>query len=84
MVKPHTVKRMKTTAILPKLADRNSRENWESKGSLDTHARAMLRVRDILDQSSLVVFPAELENQLRETFIGLVPGRLEPPLGWKR
>ena len=84
MVKPHTVKRMKTTAILPKLADRNSRENWESKGSLDTHARAMLRVRDILDQSSLVVFPAELENQLRATFNGLVPARLEPPPGWKK
>jgi len=83
MVQPHTVKRMKTTGLLTKISDRNPRENWEGKGSLDTHARAMQRVREILGRPSLAVFPAEVDDRLRRAFPGLVPGNLVPPNGWK-
>ena len=38
------MKRMKTAALLPNLADRDSRDKWESKGALDTQARAMQQV----------------------------------------
>ncbi len=41
MMNPHTVKRMKSEALLTKLADRDARTVWEKKGATDTHARAM-------------------------------------------
>ena len=83
MVHPHTIKRMKTTGLLTKLADRNARENWENKGSLDTHTRAMQRVREILTRPSSAGFSKEVDDRIRAAFKGLVPGNLEVPAGWK-
>src|SRR5512136_2463498 len=48
MMSPHTARRMKSEALLPKLAEREAREIWEKKGSPNTHARAMQRVNEIL------------------------------------
>ncbi|MFH2040149.1 MAG: trimethylamine methyltransferase family protein [Chloroflexota bacterium] len=83
MVHPHTIKRMKTTGLLTKLADRNARENWENKGSQDTHTRAMQRVREILTRSSSAGFSKEVDDRIRAAFDGLVPGNLDVPTGWK-
>jgi len=82
MMSPHTIKRMKTTALLPKLADRDSRDSWEKKGALDTHARAMRRVREILARDNPAVFAPEIDARIRSAFEGLVPGNLEMPEGW--
>lgn len=83
MVHPHTVKRMKTAALLPKLADRNTRENWESKGSQDTHTRALQRAKDILNKPSTAVFSDKLDGRIHAAFPGLVPGKLEIPTAGK-
>jgi trimethylamine:corrinoid methyltransferase-like protein len=83
MVHPHTIKRMKTTGLLTKLADRNARENWESKGALDTHSRAMQKVREILTRPSSAGFPKEVDDRIRTAFKGLVPGNLEVPSAWQ-
>jgi trimethylamine--corrinoid protein Co-methyltransferase len=83
MTHPHTIKRMKTAALLPKLADRNTRENWESKGSQDTNTRALQRVKEILNRPSTAAFPDELDNRIQAAFPGLVPGKLEIPSGWE-
>ena len=53
-----------------------------SKGALDTHARAMLRARDILARANPARFPAEVETRIRAEFPGLVSGCLEMPEGW--
>ena len=82
MTNRHTVKRMKTTALLPKLADRDTRSTWESKGALDTQARAMLRVREILARDNPAVFSPEVDARIRAQFEGLVAGNLEMPAGW--
>jgi len=82
MIHPQTVKRMKTTALLTTLADRNARAQWESKGALDTQARALQRVRDILAQANPAVFQAEVETRIRAEFTDLVPGDLRMPEGW--
>jgi trimethylamine--corrinoid protein Co-methyltransferase len=81
MMNSHTAKRMKTEALLPRLADREAREVWVKKGSLDTHARAMQRVKEILTHTGTDLIPAEVEAHLRCQFNNLVPGKLEMPQG---
>jgi trimethylamine--corrinoid protein Co-methyltransferase len=82
LVEPHTVKRMKTVALLTKLSDRDSRSEWQKKGGLDTHARAMLRVREILTKDDPAGFSPEVDARIRTQFKELVPGKLELPMGW--
>ena len=82
MIHPQTMKRMKTTALLTTLGDRNARAQWEGKGALDTHARAMNRVREILSHASPAIFSAEVEARIRAEFKDLVPGDLKMPEGW--
>jgi len=82
MIHPQTVKRMKTTALLTTLADRNARAQWEGKGALDTHARALNRVSDILSHANPAIFSAEVEARIRAEFKDLVPGDLQMPQGW--
>ena len=79
LMNPHTTKRMKTEALLTKIADRDARNIWEKKGSLDTQAHAAQRASEILAKSSSAVFPPEVEARIRAEFPDLVPGVLELP-----
>ena len=81
MINPHTVKRMKSTGFLTSISDRNARAQWEGKGSLDTHARAMLRVHEILGHASLTAFGPEVEARVRAAFPELGVGELGLPVG---
>ncbi|HEX9092218.1 MAG TPA: trimethylamine methyltransferase family protein, partial [Anaerolineales bacterium] len=81
MMNPHTLKRMKTEALLPRLADRDSREAWEKKGAQDTQARAMQRVRELLAHETAALLPTEAERRIRMQFNDLIPGELELPQG---
>ena len=81
MMQPHTLKRMKSEALLTNLSDRAARESWEKNGSLDTHVRAMSRVREILARPSSALFSEETEARIRMQFNTLVPGKLEIPQG---
>jgi trimethylamine--corrinoid protein Co-methyltransferase len=81
IVEPHTIKRMKTAAILTKLSDRDTRSQWEKKGSRDVHMRAMERVREILAKPSSTVFSDEVDAYIHERFPGLIEARLEMPEG---
>jgi trimethylamine--corrinoid protein Co-methyltransferase len=74
LMNPHTARRMKSEALLTRLADREARETWEKKGSLDTHARAMQRVNEILTHDVADLIPVEAEARLRVQFKDLVPG----------
>jgi trimethylamine--corrinoid protein Co-methyltransferase len=82
IVEPHTVKRMKSVALLTKLSDRDTRTQWQKKGSLDTQARAMLRVREILSHDSSAIFSPEVDARIRAEYTNLVAGKLEIPEGW--
>jgi len=74
----HTINRMKTEAVMTKIADRDARTIWQKKGALDIHARAMNRVREIMKQTPAPLISAEIEEKLRARFPGLVSGALEP------
>jgi trimethylamine--corrinoid protein Co-methyltransferase len=78
IVNPHTVKRMKTEAILTKMADRDARTIWEKKGSTDIQARAMNRVREVMSKNTDPLIPADIDEKLRTEFPGMVSGALEP------
>jgi trimethylamine--corrinoid protein Co-methyltransferase len=82
LMEPHTIKRMKTSGLLTKLSDRESRTQWEKKGALDINARALNRVREILEMDSSVAFSPEVDARIRAQFPGLVAGNLEKPEGW--
>ena len=82
LMEPHTIKRMKTSGLLTKLSDRESRTQWEKKGALDINARALNRVREILEKDSSVAFSPEVDARIRTQFPGLVAGNLEQPEGW--
>jgi len=72
--KKHTKKRMKTTAVLPEIADRAPREHWEEDGQLDTQGRAMQRVQEILTSDNAAVFSRAVDARIRSEFKGLVVG----------
>ena len=48
----HTIGRMKTEAVMTKLADRDARTIWEKKGSTDIQARAMKKVKEIMTSNT--------------------------------
>jgi trimethylamine--corrinoid protein Co-methyltransferase len=70
----HTLKRARTTAFLPDIADREMRPHWEAKGALDAQTKAMLRARDILRRDNPAVFSPDLDAQIRAEFADLVAG----------
>jgi trimethylamine--corrinoid protein Co-methyltransferase len=80
IVSPHTVKRMKSEAVLTKIADRDARTVWERKGSMDVHARAMNRAKEIMTQNTDALIPADVDEKIHAKFPGLVAAKLEPIL----
>jgi trimethylamine---corrinoid protein Co-methyltransferase len=81
MVHDHTVSHMRTISVTPKISDRDQREVWEARHSLDSQARAMRRVREILSKHNPVIFPDEVEQRIRARFEGLVSGEAVLPVG---
>jgi trimethylamine--corrinoid protein Co-methyltransferase len=79
-----TVNLMKVTGLLTEVSDRETRDGWVIRGSLDTQARALERVREILSFDNPAVFSAEIDAKIRAEFAGLVAGDSTLPDGWKR
>lgn len=79
----HTLEHMRTTMHLSDIADRNPRQQWQEEGALDVHERALRKVKEILTQDNPAVFSKEVDQQIRDQFIGIVAGDSVPPEGWK-
>jgi trimethylamine--corrinoid protein Co-methyltransferase len=78
MGRKHTKARMRTTAVLPKLADREMRAQWEDAGRPDIHARALAEAKRILSQPNPAVWDAALDDAIRQRFPGIVAGDALP------
>jgi trimethylamine--corrinoid protein Co-methyltransferase len=78
IVAKHTIGRMKTEAVMTKIADRDARTIWEKKGSTDTQARAMKKVREIMTINTAPLISPEVDEKLHAAFPGLVAGELLP------
>jgi trimethylamine---corrinoid protein Co-methyltransferase len=78
-IKPrHTSARMKTEIVMTKIADRDARSIWEKKGSTDTHAKAMNKVKEIMSKNPEPLISPDVDAQLHAAFPGLVAGELLP------
>jgi trimethylamine--corrinoid protein Co-methyltransferase len=78
IVAKHTIGRMKTEAVMTKMADRDPRTIWEKKGSTDIQTRAMKRVKEIMESNTASLLSPELDEKIRAEFPGLVQGELQP------
>ena len=76
IVAKHTINRMKTEAVMTKIADRDARIAWERKGALDIQARAMNKVKEIMSKNPESLISPEVDEELRAAFPGLVAGEL--------
>lgn len=75
---PHTMERIRTESMFPEIADRRSWNQWEEKGGLDAHARAMQRVHELLSQDNPAVFSHEVDDRIQAKFDGVVRGTTSP------
>jgi trimethylamine--corrinoid protein Co-methyltransferase len=82
MMEDSTMRWMKTTSLLPKIADRDAREVWQKKGGLDTQARGWHRARQILSRPNPAVWSDDLDRCIREEFPDLPPGEAILQEGW--
>jgi trimethylamine--corrinoid protein Co-methyltransferase len=78
MGRKHTKARMRTTAVLPKLADRGMRPQWEDAGRPDIHSRALAEARRILSPANPAVWDAALDAAISDRFPGIVAGDALP------
>ncbi len=78
IVAKHTISRMKTEAVMTKLADRDARTTWVKKGAMDIQARAMKRVKEIMNSNAASLVAPEIEEKLHAEFPGMVTGELKP------
>jgi len=78
-----TLERMKTTAFLPDIADRETRMTWSKKSSLDTAEKALLKARRILESDCPSLFSPEVEMRIRQRFQGIVAGEFKLPEAWR-
>jgi trimethylamine--corrinoid protein Co-methyltransferase len=63
----HTMQRMRSQSQ-PAFIDRTMRENWEKRGSLDVHQKAMAKVKEILETHT----PAPLPQTVLDTIRSIV------------
>ena len=77
----HTLRRIRSTALLPAIADRSPRGQWQAKGGLDAQDRAMQRAREILTRENPAVFAPEVDARIRAAFTDLVTG--EATMAWE-
>jgi trimethylamine---corrinoid protein Co-methyltransferase len=78
MKSKHTKSLMKTTAVLPRVADRGMRAHWEQNGRPVAHDRALERARSILRGTNPAVWSGELDARIRSEFPGMVVGDALP------
>jgi trimethylamine--corrinoid protein Co-methyltransferase len=65
----HTLKFMRSEYVLPELADRRLRKDWEELGMEDIRTKARRRARDILGEGpGIIALSRETDREIRERF----------------
>src|SRR5688572_4937932 len=74
----HTISRMKTEAVMTKIADRDARTIWVKKGATDTQTKAMKKAKEIMTTNPTPLISPEVDSAIRAEFPGLIAGELLP------
>lgn len=74
----HTISRMKTEAVMTKIADRDARSIWEKKGATDTQAKALKKAKEVMMVNPSPLISPEVDLAIRDTFPNLIAGELLP------
>jgi trimethylamine--corrinoid protein Co-methyltransferase len=64
----HTLKHMRTEALLPEIADRRPRDQWAADGSRDAHSRALAKANELLRRDNPALFSPEVDAAIRSRF----------------
>ncbi|MEE4605955.1 MAG: trimethylamine methyltransferase family protein [Desulfobacteraceae bacterium] len=70
----HTFENMRDTALMPNIATRDMRSNWEEVGRLNANTRALQEASKILSRDNPAKFSDEVDTRIRKRFKGLVNG----------
>jgi len=70
----HTFENMRDTAVIPTVATRQMRAQWEEAGRPDANTRALQEASRILTRDNPAVFSSEVDQRIRARFSDLVPG----------
>ena len=70
----HTFENMRDTALMPNIATRDMRSNWEEAGRLNANTRALQEASKILTRDNPAKFSDEVDTLIRKRFKGLVNG----------
>ncbi len=81
---PATLERMHSATLMPELADRKLREQWELEGSSTIHQRALNKVQEILSKPNRAALDPETDARIKSEFPGLVAGDAVLQEGWER
>ncbi len=81
--KPRTYELMKSTMFLPEIADRDARNRWQKLGALDSQARAMNRVRELLNRDHPSLISPDVDARIRAVFPDLPAGDCVGPEEWR-
>jgi trimethylamine--corrinoid protein Co-methyltransferase len=68
MDRRHTLKRMRTEALLPEISDRRSRDQWAADGSRDAQSWALAKANEILRRDNPALFSPEVDAAIRSRF----------------
>jgi trimethylamine--corrinoid protein Co-methyltransferase len=74
---------MKSCALLPGVANRERREEWRNRGSIDAHAHALATAKRLLCNPNAALIDPETDARVKACFAGLVPGDAEVPEHWR-
>ncbi len=73
----HTRKYMRTEHYKPQLSDRDTREQWQARGGLDTCRRATAYVRGVLESPAKNILSKEIRTSIKKDIPAIRPFIME-------
>jgi trimethylamine--corrinoid protein Co-methyltransferase len=77
-----TLANMASGAFFPSIADRETRPMWEKAGASDAYSNSLRKAKEIIQEHGPGLFNNEIDQRVRETITGIVPGDFIMPEGW--
>lgn len=77
-----TLANMASAAFFPSVANRETRHTWAEAGADDAYTVSLRKAKEIIQEHGPELFEPEMDQRVRETVAGIVPGDFSMPEGW--